>query len=251
MNKWIVWCCILLAACKPESPAPPQGSLAAYLAAHARLGRSQQLIACAAGGQAQFLADTAFPVSVFFLPVEGATDFRYFEAAADAPRDELSRYQEQSLPLEPLFNGYLMRFLHPGAGEERWGRVTYIAGDSVHICNAIRLKLPQKPSEFAPELVSISFPAPTQPRFEWQDGRIKENEIYFQVVSDQAGNLISGTYTYEPYFQFYDLSNVVLNIRDVQPPPTLSPNTPYVFTLMGVSIDNWVNLIAEKSFRTD
>ena len=53
------------------------------------------------------------------------------------------------------------------------------------------------------------------------------------------GNLISGTYTYEPNFTFYDLSNVVLNITDTSSVPLLKENSTYTFTLMGVSEDNW------------
>lgn len=68
------------------------------------------------------------------------------------------------------------------------------------------------------------------------------------MVSDAAGNLISGTYTEQKHFQFYNLSNVVMNIHDVRPPPTLQTNATYTFTLMGVSEDNWVNLMAMKPF---
>lgn len=241
---------LLFSACKDQSPLPPEGSLEAFMIENPQLAVSNQLIACAAGGQENFLEDPDFPISVFFLPIDGATNFSYYEATGDAERDDLSLYQERNFILEPVFNGYLMRFLHPGVSKAAWGRVTYVVGDSLHICNAIRLKMQEKPSEFAPDLLDISFTTNTTPRFRWQDGQIKENEIYFQVVSDEDGNLISGTYTYDSYFQFYDLSNVVLNIRDVDPPPVLAPSKTYYFTLMGVSIDNWVNLIAQKPFLT-
>lgn len=238
-------------ACDNETPELPANSLTAYLVEKSSFAQSNRLIACAAGGQQGFLEDQDFPVSVFFLPIENANNFKYFEASIDQDPADFSQYQSVDLELVPVFNGYLQRFLHPGGETERWGRVVYESADSIHICNAIRIKLTQKPSEFAPELVSINQSDPTSPIFSWQDGQIVENEIYFQVVSDSNGNLISGTYTYEKQFQFYDLSNVVLNIRDVNPSPVLAPNEVYKFTLMGVSIDNWVNLIAEKEFRTE
>ncbi len=253
MKKGIYFFCLVLflISCDKENISFPEGSLAAYIANNAQLAVSNQLIACAAGGQRSFLEDSLYPISVFFLPIEDASNFRYFEAPIDVGKEDLNQYQERNFRLEPLFNGYLRRFLHTGIDQEMWGRVTFIAGDSLHVCNAIRMKLLDKPSEFAPQLVDISFPmAATSPKFSWTDGQLKENEIYFQVVSDQAGNLISGTYTYDTHFQFYELSNVVLNIRDINPAPTLAPNTTYDFTLMGISIDNWVNLIAQKAFTT-
>ena len=89
------------------------------------------------------------------------------------------------------------------------------------------------------------------PTFKWVDGSIKENVIYFQVISDEANNLISGTYTYEKEFTFYDLSNVVFNITDPNTNPELQPNSDYKITLMGVSEDNWVNLYMEEEFSTN
>ena len=89
------------------------------------------------------------------------------------------------------------------------------------------------------------------PRFSWEDGIIDESVIYFQIISDEANNFISGTYTFEKEFTFYDLSNVVLNITDTTSTPTLEPNQDYKFTMMGVSEDNWVNLFIEKEFTTE
>jgi len=58
---------------------------------------------------------------------------------------------------------------------------------------------------------------------------------------------LSGTYTFEQHFSYYVLDNVVLNITE-ETPPVLETATPYNFTLMGVSEDNWVNLFIQKSF---
>jgi hypothetical protein len=89
-----------------------------------------------------------------------------------------------------------------------------------------------------------------QPKFTWVDSTSINNAIYFQVVSDANDNLISGTYTYDKHWDFYDLNNVILNIRDVNPIPSLTNTTNYNFTLMGVSVDNWVNIAGSKGFVT-
>ena len=80
---------------------------------------------------------------------------------------------------------------------------------------------------------------------------IDENIIYFQVISDVNGNFISGTYTVEKEFTFYDLSNVVFNITDTTALPVLELDTQYVVTLMGISEDNWVNVYMQKPFSTN
>ena len=85
------------------------------------------------------------------------------------------------------------------------------------------------------------------PIFSWEDGIIKENAIFFEVISEANDELLSGTYTFERHFQYYILDNVVLNITEEEP-PILQANTPYNFTLMGVSEDNWVNLFIQRGF---
>ena len=128
------------------------------------------------------------------------------------------------------------------------GVVTYKTPGKLHVCTPIRLKTNEKPTETNAALVEID-EAGVHPSFSWEDGLIRENVIYFQVISDEAGNLISGTYTIEKAFTFYDLSNVVFNITDSTTTPALEPNKIYRFTLMGVSEDNWVNLFSEIPFE--
>ena len=86
------------------------------------------------------------------------------------------------------------------------------------------------------------------PRFTWVDSAVAENVIYFQVISDVANNLLSGTYTIEKTFQYYNTSNVTLNITRELPPAELEVGKNYNFTMMGVSTDNWVNLVIQKPF---
>ena len=226
-----------------------QNTLDTYVTASV-LPVSDQLIACAGGGEVDDESRPDAPISVYFYPIEGATNFRYFETASinDNP-DDMSLYQEVRLDDEPFFNGYLWRFLNIPLSEERWSRVVFETGDSLHVSNAIRLKYPVKPSIYDNDRVLVQSNG-VNPTFSWPDANDETDVIYFQVVSDRNGNLISGTYTFEKTFTFYDLSNVVLNIRDVSPPPMLDINTEYTFTLMTVSRDNWVNLIAQQPFST-
>lgn len=242
---------VCLTACADKDAVNP-GSLSAYIQNNTFTLVRDQLIACAAGGQTGFLDDPRKPTSIFFYPKGDAHTFKYFEAGSgDIDSNDLSLYAEKSLEEEPLFNGYLRRFIREKNESQIWCIVTFIKDEALHISNPIKIKYPEMPSEFNPSLLTINLNEKLSPEFSWNDGLVDENEIYFHVVSDLNGNLISGTYTYDKNFKFYDLSNVVLNIRDIEPIPAVQLNETYTLTIMGVSLDNWVNLIIEKDFKTE
>ena len=208
------------------------------------------LIACAASEKPE---NTEYDVSLFYYPVEGAYEFNYFESKdGNIDPSDFSQYIKSSTesPL-PVFGGYLMRYPFTFDNSEPWAVMTYKTDGKLHVCDPIKMKQDSKPTNYMPQIIEIDFTLPTEPEFSWEVDSETETVIYFQVVSDSLGNLISGTYTYDKHWQFYDLSNVVLNIHDVNPPPVLTPNSKYKFTLMGVSEDNWVNLIGEKEFVTE
>ncbi|MEL6943661.1 MAG: hypothetical protein AAFO82_13405 [Bacteroidota bacterium] len=209
------------------------------------------LIACALGGQATFLEDEQYPLSILFYPEGEVRNFRYFESSsANIDPNDYANYQLQSLPEQPIFNGYLHSFQREEIQENLWGLVTYEKNGKLYISNPIHLKFPETKTEFNPALLTLDQSELLEPNFKWEDGVQKDNVIYFHVILDEKGDLLSGTYTFDRNFQFYDLSNVVLNIRDTNPPPALEPNSKYTFILMGVSVDNWVNLVIAKMFET-
>lgn len=209
----------------------------------------QELIACAGGRQGGLLETDNFPTSIFYYPIENATNIQYFEAIDVSDSLDFSKYQIKNLVSEPIFNGYLEKFSDQFEGE-RMGIVTYQTPGNIHVSDPIRLKTNVKPTEVNTALGTVVENG-ISPSFSWQDGLIDETVIYFQVVSNLDNNLISGTYTFEKNFQFYDLENVVLNISSETPTPNLQINSSYTFTLMGISEDNWVNLFFQKEFNTD
>ena len=227
----------------------PVNTLDYYLGENKDLERDI-LIACAAS---EMPGDPDFDVSLFYYPVEGAYEFNYFESGdGNIDPNDFKEYIKKGTETPiPVFNGYLMRYPFQYNGKEPWAIMTYKSDGKLHVCDPIKMKQNSKPTIYAPQLIEIDLTSPTEPVFSWEADTDPETVIYFQVVSDTLGNLISGTYTYEKHWQFYDLSNVVLNIHDVSPPPELSPNTKYYFMLMAVSEDNWVNLIGKKEFVTE
>ena len=201
------------------------------------------VIACAA------LNENDDKISVFFYPRPGVTNIQYFQTeSADVDKNDFENYSLVIKPVQNVFNGYLQKF-EVSATEEKWAIVAFDEGGKTHLSNPIRLKQFTKPTEYLPQNLSVA-EATTTPVFTWEDGRYDDTEIYFQVISDTRDNLISGTYTFEKTFQFYNLDNVVLNITKGTPNP-LQRGSSYGITLMAVSEDNWVNMIVQKQFSVN
>lgn len=206
-----------------------------------RIIETGAVIACAASDK-----DTN-AVLVFYYPETGASDIRLYETIdAEVGKNEFSNYSEIDTEPIPFFNGYLEKIVR-NSTSEKWIIVTFELNGEIKISNPIRTKQTLKPTVWSDEVV-INQESSTMPKFTWENNAFGNNAIYFQVVSDAQDNLLSGTYTYENQFQYYNTFNVVLNIT-TQTPPALSIGTSYNFTLMDISEDNWVNTIIQKTFE--
>ncbi|SDX15756.1 hypothetical protein SAMN05444411_103225 [Lutibacter oricola] len=234
---------LFLTACSDKGEPALYNNLETYVELNSTL-ELDEVIACAASDK------TNNNISyIFYYPIPGATDIQYFETTTlEVNPNDFSQYFPIDYQQEPVFNGYLERFVRD-SDKEVWSIVTYITNGKLHKSNPIRLKHQTKPTEWTSN-VNIDFTESTMPKFSWEDGTIKENAIYFEVISDEDNNLLSGTYTYDKWFQYYNLSNTVLNVTRTTP-PNLIVNNEYNFTLMAVSEDNWVNLVIQKTFTAE
>ena len=242
----VIISCLLFSTCrKDETPL----SLQQFISENPTLTPFNELIACAAGGQSGFLEDENAPLNMFIYPLPNATNFKYYEtqSSSDDPSD-LSLFFEKDIDDIPVFNGFLRRYPIPPPEQDVWGRVSFIANDTLWYCKPVRYRTLEKPTQYSPELCTVDLSESLQPTFTWQDESPNDNIIYFQIVSDENGNALSGTYTTERSFQFYELDNVVLNVTPPNTTPTLEVGKTYDFTLMGVSSENWVNVIMDKRF---
>lgn len=208
------------------------------------------VIACAGGTSTSFLGDSDNPISVFFYVDSGAINFRYYETnSVNVDPHDYNLYYPRNYEMTVLFKGIMRKFNHPPLSEERWGIVTYETEGMVHICNPIRLKAAVAPTQDITPIVII-METGVNPEFDWSFESEPNNVIYFSIVSDLEDNLISGTYTNDKFWNFYSLSNVVMNVTP-NPNPNLTPFTEYNYTMMGVSVDNWIHTFAAKPFTTN
>ena len=202
--------------------------------------RIDNVIACASG------STNPNEVIAYVYPRSGATDIRYFETEnVAADKNEYTNYQEIALPEGDFFNGYLKTFTRETIAE-KWIIVSFRESGQIHLSNPIRLKHQSQNTNFG-NLVDINQSIVGSPVFKWEGLINTLDAIYFQAVTDASDELLSGTYTFDPEFQYYELDNVVLNITEETPPDLIS-GAAYGFTLMGVSEDNWVNTLIRASF---
>lgn len=200
------------------------------------------VIACASG------SENEDEIIAYVYPRPGATDLRYFETANTAvDKNDYTEYVQIILPEEDFFNGYLKTFTRQTV-EEKWVIISFRESGILHLSNPILLKHQTQNTQFTDQ-ITIEEPDQAMPFFSWENLADDRNAIYFQVVSDASNELLSGTYTFQEQWQYYLLDNVVLNIT-LETPPQLLPETTYGFTLMGVSEDNWVNVLGQRSFNT-
>lgn len=199
------------------------------------------VIACAASDALQ--SDV---VHVFYYLADGATNVQFFETnTIDIDQHDFANYRKLNLTATPLYEGFIYQFTRPFANEQ-WIVVTFELDGDVKISNPIRTKNVTKATVWHTE-VTINQQTPKMPKFIWEHNTTGDNAIYFQVVSTEDNGLLSGTYTYENQFQYYNTSNVVLNISP-ETPLNLTIGNSYKFLVMDVSEDNWVNAVFQNIF---
>jgi len=209
---------------------------------------SAELIACAGGNNTSFMGSQEFPIGIFFYPINGACEFRCYETEdVNVDPNDFSNYTLQSYSVSDLFGGKLKKFNHPTSFNEKWVMVTYKTLGKIHKCNPIRIKASVSPTNDISNVIVVT-ESGVNPSFNWENDNEPNNVIFFSVVSDEQDDFVSGTYTYDQFWTFYDLSNVVLNITEST--PVLQANSSYYYTMMGVSVDNWVHSMAMKKFVT-
>jgi len=200
-----------------------------------------EVISCAASSQ-----ENSKEVLVYYYPITGSSEYRYYETeTTDVDPNDFSNYTLKELPTEPVLGGKLAKFSR-NLNYEAWGVVTFLTEGRVHKSNPIRLKQLTNPTQYSSD-ISIDFEEENYPLFKWSASDSKEDIIYFQALIENEGDFISGTYTTDLFFKYYDTSNVVLDIN-TELPTTLEPLKEYIMNIMGVSIDNWVNLHLIKTF---
>ena len=233
----ILFCGLLIVSCSDNNIAKDTSILQNYLETHPF--ETGAVIACAGNNS------TNSKVQVYYYPESGATNIHYYESDIANEKDNYASYKQVVLIENPFFNDYL-RFFEKEFISEKWIIVTFEKENEIKVSNPIRLKQISKATQWFND-VKINVTEAESPIFDWSSVQDDQDAIYFQIVSDASNNLLTGTYTYDTYFQYYNVTNVVLNITTGIPPHLIIGND-YQFTLMGVSEDNWINVLIQRPF---
>lgn len=188
-------------------------------------------------------------VVAYVYPRVDATALKYWETPdLTADKNDYTVYTQVDLPAEDLFNGYLKTFTRE-TEVERWVIISFRESGKLHISSPIQLKHLSQNTLFS-GTIAIDQSIQGSPIFNWDSLVSPLDNRYFQVVSSGTNDFLSGTYTTETNFQFYNLDNVVLNIT-TETPTSLVAGDAYIFTLMSVSEDNWVNTLVNLPFTAN
>jgi len=244
MKQALIIICSLLVSCASDDTTNPQNnsSLLAYI--DGKTFETGAVIACSGND----VADSN-TVEVYFFPEDNSENFKLFQTnSSNLDPNDYSNYNQLAIADEPFFNGTLRKF----AGvfdSERWFIVSYELDNDIKLSNPIRIKQLTQPTLFS-DAIMINQDASQMPLFSWDINSEAQNAIFFQVVSTVDDDLISGTYTFENQFQYYNTSNVVLNITEGTP-QNLPVGETFKFTVMDVSEDNWVNQLFITQFTVE
>ncbi len=188
-------------------------------------------------------------VLLYYFPEEGSFDFKYYETTdTNIDPNDFSKYNVKDFPIEGVFGNKLSAFKRNDL-HDAWGIVTYKTEGKIHLSNPIRIKHQIQPTVYNSE-VTIDSSVSLSPQFSWNESETVEDAIYFQVLLSENNTFISGTYTFDPFFRYYDITNLVLTINTTTPPELILASN-YQFTVLGVSKDNWVNTYSNKNFTVE
>jgi hypothetical protein len=232
----------VLASCNKKSE---ESHLEQFIAENQGLSEDF-LIACAAGNMNEFMGSTERPISVFYYNVDGASTATLYVKSEEGTKDEFCYYSKVEEVPESLFNGRMGRFAVTSEYAGKWVIVAYNTGTTYNISDPILMRADTHPTVDINADIEI-FGTSTEPEFNWLSDNVAGNVIYFSLITNASDDFVSGVYTEEKMWNFYDLSNVVLNVTPTMN-PTLSTQESYTYINMGVGEDNWVRTFGELPF---
>jgi len=237
-----------------EYPVPADGqSLGSFIQGNNLTEQPDSLIACAFSGDHTFLpqgvgADVRVLSYSYFL--EG--EFLYFHSTDRvAASSDLSHYAyRRPLGARNVANGFfeVLPMVQPAAGTFERMIVARVIGPKIYLSNVIFIKGEDTLTATLRGALAVENASSGNPGFSWPTAP-GDNVIYFQLLTNGNDRVVSGTYTTEPGFTYYQTDNVVLNVSPGTPPASLpASNGPYRMTVMGVGANNWVNFIRDTEF---
>jgi hypothetical protein len=180
--------CISIFSCSQDTDISIARNLQQYMNENLNV-EENAVFACAANAP----SNTSLTY-IFYYPEAGASDIRYYELTdASLDKDNFMNYSRESLGSEMTFGNKLGRFSRSGSSEN-WCLVTYKINEVLRISNPIKLNNTSKSTVYSNDVI-INYKTTLEPNFTWEDSTTNESINYFQILTDEAQDFISGTYT--------------------------------------------------------
>ena len=145
-----------------------------------------------------------------------------------------------------VFGNQFRSFTRSGTSES-WYLLTYEIDGIVYKSNPIQLRNISQPTVYTND-VTIDFPESLKPRFIWDNSGLTNTE-YLHVLLNSSSEFVSGVYTQNTTFEYFDTSTTTSQISTTAPDLILENR--YNCTILGFSNENWVNLNIQKSFDAE
>lgn len=242
-NKYVyILILVFLIACSKKEKELSENNLQEYLEIYSH-NQLDEVIACAGSEKGN-----SNSVLIYYYPITGSSNYRYYETDnINIDSNDFSNYRLKQFPSEGVFGNKLSFFIRE-LKNEAWGIVTFLLEGKVHKSNPIRLKQNTTSTIYNSDIVINA--TLLEPEFCWNKSIYGNEVIYFQALVSEKNDFVSGTYTNERCFRYYNTDNVVLDIN-TGIPESLVKNENYKMTILGVTEDNWVNLHSEMIFMID
>lgn len=226
-------------SCNNDDPTPT--NLKSYL--NSKSNKIDDVIACAASSEDEK------QTLVYFYPRPNTSNFRlYLANSSEILKTDTENYTLQNIEDKSAIGNTLRVFTINSEQQQVWAIVSFEENNQISYSNPINLKHISSPTIYNDDIIITKN---ENPSFEWENILGKDNTtnaIFFEVINNNQNQLISGTYTLEPKYEYLNNQNVVLIITP-ENTTKLNPSEDYEFLVLGVSEDNWVNFISTTSFR--
>ncbi|WP_111682239.1 hypothetical protein [Winogradskyella tangerina] len=184
--------------------------------------------------------------NIYAVIEEGASDIKFYET--DTPNiNEQDLYRYLLMEIQPtlISDAKIKTFRHTFLRDE-WIIMTYKIEDKIKLSSPIRINNLFRQTDYIEDIV-IDQGMSGSANFEWSVQSAENNAFFFEIMKDQNDAVLSLTFTNDSHFQYFDLTNVTLNLSQ-NVPPNLVQDENYEFTVLDIGLDNWINTVHSRAF---
>lgn len=186
-----------------------------------------------------------FPVHVFAVVPDGATDLAYFETDSLTGREQLHTYRRKSIEAQRLGDGLLVRLTRGALRTDRFCRLSYRIGDSLYVSPAVTIR---SHSLTTGDVASLTTYWSSQGYYTFDWRSVAGAASYLLILRDQRGDALMAVSTQRSNFPFYDLRSVEQTFFPSLRSPSLVEGANYELEVIALTDRHWMIARGVHSF---